>query len=129
MTLEQQRAALAFEHVQEIKALEENERNRYGAMAHKLPVLVRTAGLCQAVHFVRSRDKPGLNKLLDHLAGQLKRVDSKIKNGESLCSRVRLAELPDYLWLTREALASATWYARLAQSELGIERGTEAEDV
>jgi CRISPR-associated protein Cmr5 len=128
MTLEQRRAALAFEHVQELKSQEKKERDRYGSMAHKLPVLIRTAGLCQAIHFVKSRNKPTLNKLLDHLALQLGRTDSKITEGESLCSRVREAKLTSYLWLTREALASAAWYARLAQSELDFVPGTEVQD-
>jgi len=128
MTLEQKRAALAFEHVQELKSQEKKERDRYGSMAHKLPVLIRTAGLCQTVHFVKSRNKPTLNKLLDHLALQLGRTDSSIKAGESLCSTVRNAPLTTYLWLTREALASAAWYARLAQSELDFVPGTEVQD-
>lgn len=123
MTLEQQRAALAYRHVQEVPRDDEKMRDLYGSMAQKLPVLIRTAGLCQAVHFVRSRKKEILNTLLDHVAGQLHRVDEEITNGAKLCERVRNVELSQYLWLTREALASAEWYSRLSQSELGVDRG------
>lgn len=126
MTLEQRRAALAYKHVQKVPP-DEKSRNTYGSMAQKLPVLIRTAGLCQAVHFVRSRKPPVLGDLLDHLAEQLTRVDPAITDRGSLCDRVRNAELSQYLWLTREALASAEWYSRLSQSELGVDRGTEAE--
>ena len=70
--------------------------------------------------------KPILDTLLDHVAEQLTRVDTGITDGNSLCDRVRNAELSQYLWLTREALASAEWYSRLSQSELGVDRGTEA---
>lgn len=125
MTLEQQRAALAFQHVSEVPHDDEKARNLYGSMAQKLPVLIRTAGLCQAVHFVRSRKKEVLNTLLNHVAAQLQRVDESITDGAALCDRVRTVDLTQYLWLTREALASAEWYSRLSQSELGVDRAVE----
>ena len=122
MTLEQQRAATAYGHVQQVPP---EHRERYGAMAQKLPVLLRTAGLCQALHFVRSRKKPPFDLLLDHLAQQMQRAHAGIADGGSLCDAVRSADLPTYLWLSREALSSAEWYARLAQSELGVGREVE----
>jgi len=131
MTLEQQRAAAAHRHVLAIAAAypgEENkDRKQYASMAQKLPVLIRSAGLCQALHFVRSRTQDQeitvFSQLLDHLAEQLRRTDPAITNGGSLCAEVRQADLQRYLWLTREALASAEWYARLSQSELGVAKG------
>jgi len=127
MTLEQQRAAKAFEHVQKIKVeASAEDRDRYGSTAQKLPVLIRTAGLCQALHFVRSRNGDIYKQLLNHLGDQLHRANPAITDGETLCEQSRKAELQSYLWLSREALASAEWYARLAQSELGVARGTEA---
>lgn len=128
MTLEQTRAALAYGHVQEIQAIAEAEQTRYGAMAHKLPALLRSAGLCQALHFVSSRQKPTYDRLLGHLAAQLRRVDPEIGDASSLCDRVRSAELPTYLWLSREALACTSWYSRLAQSVLRVERDAELGD-
>ena len=124
MTLEQQRAALAFEH---LKTVAEKDRKVYGAMALKLPALIRSAGLCQALHFVKSRRKDPLNKLLDHISGQLTRVDSSITSMDSLCEQARRADVASYVWLTREALASVTWYGRLARSEWGIVPGEESE--
>ena len=124
MTLEQQRAALAYEQLQAVRQRSEQERLHYAGMAQKLPVLIRTAGLCQALHFVKSRPgRPVLAELLDHLAAQLRRTDAAIIDGAALCERARLADLTHYLWMTREALSSAEWYARLSQSELGVERG------
>ena len=127
MTLEQQRAALAYRHVSVVKESAEKERKTYGSMALKLPVLIRTAGLCQALHFVRSRKKEALDTLLQHLAEQLGRVDSAIDGTDGLLSKVRTADLSQYLWLSREALAAVEWYARLAQSELKIDRTEEGE--
>jgi CRISPR-associated protein Cmr5 len=133
MTLEQQRAAKAHSHVQAIaqkfpdKAA--RERKQYASMAQKLPVLIRAAGLCQALHFLRSRTKDEersvLGRLLDQLAEQMRRTVPAITDGASLCKEVRSADLSLYLWMTREALATTEWYARLSQSELGIVRGEE----
>jgi hypothetical protein len=64
-------------------------------------------------------------ELVAHLAGQLQRADPKIRDGASLLEQVRAADLAAYLWLTREALAVAEWYARLSQSELAVDRGME----
>ena len=118
MTLEQQRAALAFEHVQSVG---EDHQKTYGSMAQKLPALIRSAGLCQALHFVKSRKKPALDTLLSHLAEQLRRrMDEGITDADSLCKIVREAKLSQYLWFTREALATVTWYSRLSRAEWGV---------
>lgn len=118
MTLEQQRAALAFQHVKEIA--DKEHQKVYGSMAQKLPALIRTAGLCQALHFVKSRGKDPLKVFLRHLAQQLHRADAAITDMDSLCEQARTADLAHYVWLTRETLASVTWYARLSRSEWGI---------
>jgi CRISPR-associated protein Cmr5 len=119
MTLEQQRAAMAYGHLQDVPAKE--DQKVYGSMAQKLPALIRSAGLCQALHFVKSRGKDPLNKLLDHLGKQLQRVDTGINDKDSLCEQARKADLAQYVWLTREALASVSWYGRLARSEWGVD--------
>lgn len=128
MTLEQRRAAMAFEHLKEVT--EKKDQKVYGAMALKLPALIRSAGLCQVLHFVKSRvkTKPSLEILLNHLGLQLARVDSGITDMSSLCERARESDVADYVWLTREALATVTWYGRLARSEWGILPGDEPDD-
>ncbi len=126
MTLEQDRAALAFQHVQLVT--DKEQQKIYGSMAQKLPALIRSAGLCQALYFVKTRGKASqipLKLFLDHLGEQLHRADAGISDAESLCSQVRSADLSHYVWLTREVLASVGWYARLSRSEWGIEPGTD----
>lgn len=125
MTLEQKRASKAYGHVQEVS---EADKDSYGAMVLKLPVLIRTAGLCQALHFLRSRKVDVIRDLLlQHLAEQLERVEPALANfpreakAEELLKAVREAGLAQYLWLSREALATVEWYARLAQSELKMD--------
>jgi CRISPR-associated protein Cmr5 len=124
VTLEQQRATMAFEHLKAVT--EKKEQKLYGAMAQKLPALIRSAGLCQALYFVKSRGKDPLNTLLEHLGQQMQRVDPGITGRESFCDKARESDLAHYVWLTREALASVNWYGRLARSEWGILPGDDS---
>lgn len=119
-TRDQQRAALAFEHVSRFEP-KTDPAKKYATMVHKLPALITSAGLCQALHFVKSRGNDDQKKLLEDLARQLVRVDSKIKDADSLLRRVREAELPEYLRLTHEARVCASWYRRMVQGVLKID--------
>jgi CRISPR-associated protein Cmr5 len=128
-SLDQQRALLAHKHVSEVKKWpDEKLRKKYGGMVHRLPALVRSAGLSQALHFVSSRKSDDQKRVLDHLAAQLGHIDARIKSREALLEVVRGAPLPKYLVLTREALACVDWYRRLVQGELGIEAGEQDDD-
>lgn len=130
MMLEQTRAAMAYDHVANLrfKKNHEEQKKRYGIMALKLTALIRSAGLCQALHFIKSRNKEPYNELLKHVALQLKRRNGNINNKDSLCDEVRKANVQQYLLLTREALAVANWYGRLAQSELNVKLTDDARD-
>jgi CRISPR-associated protein Cmr5 len=85
-TLDQQYAASAYEQILPIK--EEKDYKKYGAMAHKLPILIHTAGLVQALEFVNSRGKPIQRRLLDHLA-----ITIGLGNTETLLQTVKQAPL------------------------------------
>src|SRR4051812_38159308 len=117
-TLDQKRAKLAFDHVLEVKAWDKPRRDKYASIVHAMPALLRSAGLSQALHFVRSRKDKDQQLFLDHLAAQLKRVDADIDARESLLANVRGANLSSYLRLTQEALACVNWYRRFVQGEL-----------
>ncbi len=122
-TRDQQRAALAYKHVSPYQNQEKPKKKKYGSMVHSLPALLQTAGLCQALHFVRSRKDDDQKKLVEHLAEHLHRVNPSIKTGDDLLKRAREADLDEYLQLTDEAMACAAWYRRLVQGVLGIEPG------
>jgi len=122
-TLSQEYATSAYKQVSAFgnKYKEGNpERKQYGAMAHKLPVLVRQAGLIQALVFVETRGKESQRRLLEDLANTLGRADAKTFREE--CQK---ADLPDYMWLTRQTLAALEWYKRFAESVLNIKPGEE----
>lgn len=104
-------------HQQDITAAEAAKARlaKYGGMAHKLPILIRTAGLAQALAFVETRGEPGLQQLLDDLA----QVTIQ-GTGARLVARSRDAELQEYMQLSQRAMAALAWYKRFAQSVLHI---------
>ena len=113
-TLNQQFAQKAFVHISSLR-FDEIEKKKYGSMAHKFPVLVRTAGLMQALAFVEARSSDPQKELVTHLA-----EDLGFTGRNQLLARARTADLSAYMQLTRRVLAAALWYKRLAESVLGI---------
>jgi CRISPR-associated protein Cmr5 len=92
----------------------------YGSMAHKLPVLIRSAGLAQALAFVEARGKPAHIDLLNHLAKVVMKDDHA--NGGTLAAQSRNTEqLSEYMYLTHEVMAALVWYKRFAQSVLDVD--------
>jgi CRISPR type III-B/RAMP module-associated protein Cmr5 len=121
-TRDQDRAAKAYEHVSTFTGESDAVRaKKYGSMVHKLPSLLQSAGLCQALHFVQSRGNEEQKKLVEHLAEQLRRVSPSINTGADLLARARQAPLGEYLALTDEAMACAAWYRRLVQGVLKVD--------
>lgn len=98
-------------------------RNEYGSMAHKLPVLIRTAGLSQALSFVAARGQTGAKELLEDLSKVLKE-----ENGEALQTKVHAATLPTYMRLTQDALYALLWFKRFAQSVLEVDASEDTGD-
>jgi len=123
-TRDQQYAASAFNHVEPLlkEWVEKNDicRKQYGSMAFKLPVLIRTAGLAQALAFVQARSKKPAKKLLDHVAATLEQGSA-----DNLAKVSREADLAKYMQLTQQVLAASVWYKRFAQSLLGYEPGND----
>ncbi|SRR5579875_3730158 len=97
----------------------------YGATAHKLPILICTAGLVQALSFVdaHSKDsqKSGKNpqkQLLQDLAATIGQSDAA-----SLLRRAREANISEYILLTQQVQDALLWYKRFAQSVLDVDAG------
>jgi CRISPR-associated protein Cmr5 len=113
---------MAFDHVSTFAGENNKARaKKYGTMVHKLPALLQTAGLCQALHFIQARGDQEQRLLVGHLATQLNRVNREIQDPDTLLRRARRAELEEYLQLTDEAMACAAWYRRMVQGILKIE--------
>lgn len=128
-TREQRQASAVFTKVQLVateRRMSDAEKKQYGGMAHKLPVLIRTAGLVQALEFVaaRAEKQRAQKQLLDDLAAVLGHSDSA-----QLRAEARSAALGPYMRLTQEALETLLWFKRYAQSILEVEDASSADDA
>ncbi|MHB8597021.1 MAG: type III-B CRISPR module-associated protein Cmr5 [Ktedonobacteraceae bacterium] len=118
ITRDQKFAVDAYEKVSKVAEHKKDERDSYGSMAHKLPILIHTAGLAQALEFVSSRGKPAQTQLIKDIAETI-----GIKG--LLPERARAAELREYMYLTEQVMAALLWYKRFAQSVLGVDTSIE----
>ena len=124
LTREQRYAAKVYDQICKVRDSRESAKEpidpkKYGALCHKLPVLIRTSGLTQALVFVQARKEKIGQQLVDDLGetiGQEDLIDTAIK-----------AEIGLYMRLTQQTLDALLWYKRFAQSELGVEHSREEE--
>src|SRR5262249_53489155 len=134
-TRTQHYAKEVFERVTEFKrcCIETNGKtaktslSEHGSMAHRMPVLIRTAGLAQALAFVdasaskkrapRARGHPH-RQLLEDLS-----QTSAAGSADDLLQASRKPGIDDYMRLSRESLAALSWFKRFAQSVLDVEPG------
>jgi CRISPR-associated protein Cmr5 len=135
-TRDQEYASKIYEQVKTIARKDRAIANSYGSMAHKLPILIHTAGLMQALAFVDARPKEkgkqtGPELLLEDLSKVVLKDDSPTREKLLQYARGvqdgRQGSLQDYIYLTRQVLAALLWYKRYAQSILGVEPGQNEE--
>lgn len=114
------------------KEANQKQRNKYGAMAQKMPILIRTAGLAQAVSFLEAKSKKDSEKLNLQLLKDLSEViEVEMKFGGNFAEKCRKAEMTEYLRLTQNTLAALLWFKRYSVSVLDVEenaRGDENEN-
>ncbi len=119
-------AVKVFEQIErDVKDAPADERTKYGSLALKLPALIRTAGLAQALAFAEARGEAAGKRLLDHIAAVVGENGGRCE----LLKRVREVELAEYMDLTRRILGALTWYGRFARTILGVELGADEEGV
>jgi CRISPR-associated protein Cmr5 len=119
-TRDQRMASKVYTLVKAHNFTSKEESNQYGGMASKLPILIRTAGLAQALAYVEARGKGGQKVLLEDLRTQLKWPTDKAPS-----AHVSSMPLLEYMRQTREALAALLWFKRYAQSLLNYEPGAD----
>jgi CRISPR-associated protein Cmr5 len=110
-TRSQRFAAVAYDRVTQI--VTSSDKEKYKAMTRNLPVLIRTAGLAQALAFVEAGKEQMHKELLRHL-------NETVNEGQSLSEACRDEKLSlyGYMRLTRETLDALVWYKRFAESLL-----------
>ncbi len=123
-TIQQKYALAVYTKVKEYKDREdEKSSKKYGAMALKLPILIYTAGLAQALAFVQSRDKKPFDALLEDLAQVVSGESAKV-----FFTKSRTNELQEYIYLTKQTMIALDWFKRYAQSILKVETTDSVED-
>lgn len=112
----------------------------YGALAHKLPILIRQSGLVQALVFVHARNqeskekqslaKQARNKLIQDLTSTLQAENIKVVSNKQilLVDQAMKAPFDEYILLTEACMEALLWFKRFATSELGVEQGMEGDD-
>lgn len=106
-TRNQRYAGTIYDQVQRVPA---EQRAEYQGIAQKLPILIHTAGLAQALAFVESRGGAG-HQLLNDLADVV-----GTGTRATLLRRSRTDDLHKYMRLTQEALTALLWYKRFGQA-------------
>ncbi len=107
----------------------QKQRNKYGAMAQKLPLLIRTAGLAQAIGFLEAKsekasEEPNLLLLKD--LSEVIEVEMKLDG--KFPDKCRNAEMTEYLRLTQNTLAALLWFKRYSVSVLDVEENARGEE-
>src|SRR5207237_10718436 len=108
-TRSQKFAASAYENVKGV--ITSAHKDKYKAITRNLPVLIRTAGLAQALAFIPSgaEQKKMHETLVGHLSGTVER------NLPEAC-RDKGLSLQEYMRLTRDTLDALVRYKRFAES-------------
>lgn len=129
-TLKQDYAGSVYEKIITYKGnhpINSTESKEYSSMAFRLPVLVKKAGLVQAIAFLLDQKKPAHQQLLTDFA--------KVMLGEegtpqAFLDSVCHAGYKDYRLLTTKSSLALGWFKRYAQSVLKYLPGSdEREEV
>jgi len=117
-TLEQRRAAAAWEHVSK---LEESHSKEYVSLVRGASATILSCGLGQTIAFYASKAKKDkeYNLLTTHLAQWLlgnREKPDKSKNGTDLLQEIINNDSDRYRELTSEALAYLVWLKRFAEA-------------
>lgn len=127
-TLDQRRAAHAWDAVQRAKKKEGHHRSqdpkKFGGQARKLPTRIMVAGLGQTLAFLKAKGyAPGLLTELTEWINQ--RIPPKQQEPNDLIERIIRGNSDFLRRATDEALAYLVWLNRFAEAE-GL---TEEEDA
>lgn len=114
-TRDQKYAVDILDKVSKVSKEKKEYQNIYGGMSNKLPILIRTAGLAQALSFVEAKaiKVDALQQLIKDLSGTVGKQD--------LAKDARELPLNEYIRLTQQVMAALLWYKRFAQSVLGVD--------
>ncbi len=120
MTRQQTWSLKAFEKVSSV-AKEKHDakpnKAKYKTFSLKMPSLIQTSGLIQALVFIESRGGEDGKAFCDDLAAVYASAGGKVLNRESLRKQAQTEGLQGYLALTDDMIHVAIWFRRFAQIE------------
>ncbi|MDW8481321.1 MAG: type III-B CRISPR module-associated protein Cmr5 [Meiothermus sp.] len=130
-TRAQEDMALALKLVSEVEQTIKDEsrtgtKGRYQSLCQEFPVMVRTAGLCQAIAFsyAKKGEEEGLPRahqlLLNHVAAILQPQP----NVDALMKEIQDASATEYMHMTRRVLDAWVYFKRFSKSVLSVEAQT-----
>jgi CRISPR-associated protein Cmr5 len=131
-TIEQQRAARAWQCIEEVKRQDNEAKKKYSTQARKFPSLIQVNGLGQALAFVYSKAKfqernrgaeARANGLLFNQVSNWVKGELKVSGDENLLRLVVGQKSDFYRRATTEAIAFLNWLKRFAEAELPTEEG------
>jgi CRISPR-associated protein Cmr5 len=126
-TKEQERAAQAWKDVSGVKT--KTFEGLYGGWVKKLPALILTNGLGQALAFLLAKGKrqEAAKTLYDHLSKWIMAEVAQVQ-GVKLLDWLIKHDSAQYRRATTEALAFVNWLKRFAEAELTIVEPERAEE-
>jgi len=117
-TRSQRIALCAFERIQAYEERSKDDREKYVGFAKRFPSLIHSCGLAQAIAFAAAKAPTGY---VDDFSAVVS-FDGNFTTAD-LGQRIRAAELPEYLRLSRIALEAAGWLKRYAEAVLEPQKG------
>ena len=119
-------ARVAYERVAAHR--EDQDKKKYGALAHKLPSMILANGLAQATGFLLAKGKSELAKgksehidLLNDLNAVLCTTGtSTAPDGQALHQQIIASDLSQTLILTRRSLDASGWIKHYVQGVLRV---------
>ncbi len=112
-------AVAAFEKVS--ARVGDSFKKQYGALTHKLPVMILQNGLAQATGFLLAKGEKEHLAVLDDLLVVLREGEStQAADAHAFHTEIIAADLSKTMKLTRHALDASAWMKRYVQGELGI---------
>lgn len=126
-TVEQRRAKAAWEAVEDVVRNHRRYANDYGSTIKRVPMMILTNGLGQALAFLKAKGKGGDNEheaVFKHISEW---VTADMKWENDLLMEIRERSSHDYRRATTEALAYINWLKRFAEAvDLGKEDRSDA---
>jgi len=129
-TIEQKRAASAWEMIKVVKAQSgEDFKKKYSGLARSMPAMIQNAGMGQALAFLRAKDKGNKGQqgkkltaewlFYCHLSSWMERQQqTPIIEKEKLLEWLIQQSSEQYRQVTAEIIGYLRWLKRFAEAEL-----------